>query len=166
MLFFESFRPGRISELIRLLVEKSLKSSGLRMPPVPNSLVYMLAENTSVEIRHIAMKAYSGAIWKVKGCWIIFLNANDDVRHQRITLFHEAFHMLAHCKGVPVFKKVDRDEGSFNELLGDDFAYQILMPQKWVEREWRRQQDVVVLANMFDVPEDAMQLRLETLHLI
>lgn len=163
--FIEELRPGRISELIHNLAALWLRKGRVRTVPVPSDLINLMDENNQVEIRKIPMKAYSGAIWKVQDSWIIYLNSNESPQHQRVTLFHEAFHLLAHQNGIPVFKKTNDLRGSFNELLGDDFSLQILMPKELVLKEWDRHHSSEILAEKFDVPPDAVDARIEALNL-
>jgi Zn-dependent peptidase ImmA (M78 family) len=85
---------------------------------------------------------------------------------KRFTIFHEAFHILAHCRTTPVFRKRGAIGGSFNELLADYFAVCILMPRQWVGEKWAEVQDFNRMAKIFDVPKPAMCIRLRQLGLI
>ena len=164
--FLEKLRPGRIFELLQLLSESWLKIGVVKSPPVPVELITVVDRSCPIEIRTVPMKAYSGAIWKTEESWVIYLNSNDCITRQRFTLFHEAFHILAHCKATPVFKKRGSNKGAFNELLADNFALHILMPRKWVEERWAKHRDPAVLAEQFQVPENVVVERLESLNLV
>lgn len=164
--FMEKLRPGRIFELLQLLSQSWIKIGGVESPPVPIDLVQTMDRSCPIDIRTIPMKAYAGAIWKTKEGWVIYVNANDCIATQRLTLFHEAFHILAHCKATPVFRKRGSDKGAFNELLADNFALHILMPRQWFEKRWEEHKDTVALAEQFQVSESAVVKRLESLSLI
>jgi Zn-dependent peptidase ImmA (M78 family) len=164
--FIEGIRPGRIFELVEMLAQKYLKMGKVQAPPVPDSLVELTDWQRDVEIRLVPLEAYHGALWLHEDSWIIQLNKNDTLARRRLTLFHESFHILAHCRATPVFRKINSDKGSFNELLAENFAHHILMPRKWVEEKWAEFKDPTILAEIFDVPETAMKLRLKSLHLI
>ena len=164
--FMEGLRPGRISELICKLAERWLRKARIRRVPVPTDIIMMMADEGRIEIRDIPMKAYSGAIWRVQGTWIIYINSYDSPQQKRVTLFHEAFHLLAHTYGIPVFKKTNDTRGSFNELLGDDFSLQMLMPRSLIVPEWERVRSVEAIAREFDVPVDAARSRVRSLNLI
>lgn len=157
-------RPGRIFTLIERLSQKYLSMGKVSSPPVPITLADLCGRN--MEIRLVPLKAYHGAIWHVGNSWIMHINANEPPAMRRLTIFHEAFHMLAHCKGTPVFKRMNTEKGAFNEALAENFAYHVLMPRNWVESKWAEVKDPGSLAKYFDVPEDTMYLRLRSLHLL
>jgi hypothetical protein len=164
--FLEKLRPGRIFELLQMLSESWLRIGDVHETPVPVDLIHIMDRECPVEVRTIPLKAYGGAIWKTSDGWIIYLNANDCVPRQRLTLFHEAFHLLAHSKTTPIFKKRGSDKGSFNELLADNFALHILMPRKWIEKSWWTCNDVSAVAEQFQVTENAALSRLKSLNLL
>jgi Zn-dependent peptidase ImmA (M78 family) len=115
----------------------------------------------------VPLKIYHGAIWYLKGGWIIQLNENDTLARRRFVLFHEAFHILAHHRApTVVFKKRECREGSFNELLADHFAGSILMPREWVEKKWAVGEDLDGMAKIFDVPRSLTWLRLREIGLV
>jgi Zn-dependent peptidase ImmA (M78 family) len=164
--FIEGIRPGRMFELVEMLAQKYLKMGKVTSPPVPDSLVELTDLQRDVEIRLVPLEAYHGALWLHDDSWIIQLNKNDTNARRRLTLFHESFHILAHCRATPVFRKINSDKGSFNELLAENFAHHILMPTNWVQEKWAEFKDPGILAKIFDVPETAMVLRLRSLGLI
>ncbi len=164
--FLESLKPGRIYELLSMLSESWLEKGKIKNPPVPSTLISIMDRSCDIEVRTIPMKAYHGAIWKTKEGWVIYLNANDNPFKQRETLFHEAFHVLAHCKATPIFKKRGSTKGVFNELLADNFALHILMPKKWFEKSRAACPDISILAEQYQVTEEAVQERIESLGLL
>ena len=88
---------------------------------------------------------------------------------QRFTLFHEVFHILAHCKATPVFKKRGTEVnkgGSFNELLADYFAACILMPREWVREKWAEVKDLDSMTKIFEIPKPIMWIKLRQLGLV
>jgi len=103
----------------------------------------------------------------MSNCWVVQLNSNDSMARQRYTLYHEIFHILAHSKATPVFKKAGRHrEGTFNEMLADHFSGACLMPEKLVRKFWPEIKDIKVMARIFDVPEPIAWLELKHLVLI
>jgi len=84
----------------------------------------------------------------------------------RFTIFHEAFHILAHCRTSPVFRKRGSIVGSFNEFLADYFALCILMPREWVAEKWAEVKDLDQMAKIFSVSKSAMCIRLRQMGLI
>lgn len=157
---------GRIFQLVEMLAQEYLKKGRSHCPPVPVELVSLADEQHTTEARLLPLKAYHGAIWRLKEGWVIQLKDGDTPSTKRFTLFHEVFHILAHCRTIPVFRKKGTKEGSFNELLADYFAVCILMPREWVREKWAEVKDLDRMAEIFDVPKSAMCIRLRQLGLV
>ena len=132
----EGERPCRLGQLVEVIAQKYLKMGEIRCLPVPTVLIALVDQQGSTEVRELPLKAYHGAIWHPKGGWIIQLKADDTSAVKRFAVFHEAFHILAHCKTSPVFRKRGAIQGSFNELLADYFAACMLMLREWVREKW------------------------------
>jgi len=166
--FIQSEAKGlcRPFQLVERLAQRYVKRAAVRCPPVPTDIILLSDEQHPVEAREVPLKVYHGAIWHEKDGWIIQLNDNDIPATKRFTLFHEAFHILAHCKTTPVFRKRGAVVGSFNELLADHFAGCILMSREWVEEKWAEVEDLDRMAGIFDVPRSAMGIKLKQLGLI
>jgi hypothetical protein len=162
----EVIKPGRINELVEMLAQSWLKKGGINKAPIPGDLVQMFDQSREINVRKLPLKACHGAVWKTGNSWEIYLNSKDSLVEQRVTLFHEGFHIMAHVKANPVFKKPGNPEGSYNEYLADSFAYKILMPQKWIEKDWAELKNQAALARKFQVPRKAVALRLTELNLI
>ncbi len=163
--FIERTRPGRIFELIELLAQSYLKKAKVSSPPVPSHLVEFADKRRDVEVRPIPLSSYHGAIWRLEDAWVIHVNEHDSPEKQRLTLFHEAFHILAHSRATPVFRTRSSEKGAFNELLAENFSYHVLMPRNWIEEKWSELKDVRSMAELFMVSEPAMLLRLKSLRL-
>jgi Zn-dependent peptidase ImmA (M78 family) len=159
---------GRIFKLVRRLAVKYQMEAGIDRLPVSADLIIQAADNLPIEVRRIPLQAYHGSIWRLSDCWLVQLNSNDTPARQRFTLYHEIFHVLAHCKANPVlFKKTACSrEGSFNELLADHFAAIILMPENLVRKKWAEVKDVSQMAAIFDVPQPIVWFALKHLSLI
>jgi len=156
----------RIFKLIEMLALRCLKKGQVDYPPVPTELVSLADEQCAIEVRLVPLTAYHGGIWHLNGTWIIQLNKNDSSPIRRFTLFHEAFHILAHRRASPVFRKRGLETGCFNELLAEQFAIFTLMPSKMVRRKWAEVNDLTKMTEIFDVPESVVWFRLKSLHLI
>ncbi len=158
---------GRIFQLVRRLAQRYVKEAGIDRPPVPNSLITHAESGVPIEVRQVPLKAYRGAVWRLSNSWVVQLNSNDSTARQRFTLFHEIFHILAHSKATPVFKKAGCDlEGSFNEMLADHFAAACLLPDKLLKKMWSKIKDVNKMAALFDAPRTVMWLALRVMGLI
>ncbi len=165
---FRCDRPGRIFQLATMLARKYLEKAKVHSPPVPTSIISVADDNRPIEVHQVPLKAYRGAIWRLNDRWVIQLRSADTLARQRFTLYHELFHVLAHCRGTPVFRKIGTHDGSFNfnELLADNFASNVLLPSDWVKRKWPKVKDLNRMAEIFAVPRPVMFLTLRLLHLI
>ena len=157
---------GRIFQLVERQAQKHLKIARVQCPPVPIKLIALADERRSIEVRLVPLKIHHGAIWGLRGKWVIQININDTPARRRFALFHEGFHIIAHRKGTPVFKKSEYGAGSFNELLADYFAGAILLPREWVKEKWAEVDDLDRMAKIFDVPKGLMWFRLREMGLI
>jgi hypothetical protein len=158
---------GRIFRLVTRLAEKYQEAAGINHPPVPTDLITQDSNHLPIEVRQVPLKANHGAVWQLGDCWLVHLNSNDTPARQRFTLYHEIFHILAHCKGTPVFKKAGRSQGgAFNELLADHFASIILAPVELVKKLWPEVKDINRMATIFEVPKPILWIALKQLHLI
>jgi len=152
--------------LVEKIALNCLEESGLLSPPVPTELLSDILGGSSVEIRPLPLKKRHGATWYLPDGIVVQIKADDTPAQKRITLFHEAFHILSHTKASPRFRKSKPSRGSFDELLANHFAICLLMPRKWVEEKWREVQNVRTMAKIFRVPQQMMLIRLRFLGLI
>jgi len=157
---------SRLFQLVELVSQRYLEMGRVCSPPVPTALIGLIDQRGITEIRTVPLKAYHGAIWHPKEGWIIQVKADDTSAMKRFTMFHEAFHILAHCGGTPVFRKRGAIQGSFNEMLADYFAACILMPRQWVREKWAEVKDLDRMAEIFDAPKPAMCIRLRAMGLV
>ena len=157
---------GRLFKLIGMLADSYLKKAGVCCPPVPTELVSLADEQRTIEARLLSLKAYHGAIWRLREGWVVQLKDSDTSASKRFTIFHEVFHILAHCSSTPVFRKIGTREGSFNELLADCFSTRLQVPKEWAKEKWAEVEDLDRLAEIFDVPKPAMCIRLRQLGLV
>jgi hypothetical protein len=156
----------RLVQLVERMAQKYLKMGKVCSPPVPIGIVSLADKQRCIEIHTLPLKAYHGAIWRLNEGWVVQLRDGDTSAGKRFALFHETFHILAHCRGTPVFKKRGLEQGSFNEFLADCFASCILMPREWVKEKWTEIEDLDRMAEIFAVSKSAMCIRLKWLGLI
>ena len=161
-------RPARcrIIQLVERLANRWLVVAKVRRPPVPKVIVWLADERHPIGVDQLSLKACHGAVWRLRNRWVIQLNDDDTSARNRFTLFHEAFHIAAHCKTTPVFRKTETSGGSFNELLADQFAACILMPRSWVEEQWKVTENLNKMVAIFQVTNPAMCIRLRQLGLV
>ena len=162
----EAGKQCRLVRLLETLAGTYLKMGNVRCPPVSTGLVRLFDQKHTVEIRQLPLKVYHGAIWSQTDEWVIQVKEADAAPTMRFTVFHEAFHILAHCRTSPVFRKRGSVVGSFNEWLADYFALCTLMPRRWTVKKWAEVKDLDRMAEIFAVPKSAMCIRLRQLGLI
>jgi hypothetical protein len=159
-------RAGKIFQLVDKLAQKYIKMGNVNSPPVPAELINLCDKSRTIEIREVPLKAYHGAIWRTRDSWIVHLNRNDSLAGKRFSLFHEAFHILAHGQASPVFRKVGIKGGSFNELLANHFAGCILMPSEWAREKWAEVHDLDKMSEIFQLPKPVVWLGLTAFDLL
>ena len=154
--------------LLESLADQCLRKAMVSRPPVPLELVSMADDKNAVEVRLVPLKNLNGAVWWFENRWIIHVNANDLPSRQRLTVFHELFHILAHCRSPrnPIFRRRGANGGSFNEFVADQFALHALIPADWLVAKWRDIDDLDEMARIFDVPKSAMWVRCKFLGLV
>ena len=164
--FPRKWKPGIIFQLVEALANKYIKKAKLNQPPVTTELIRQFDISPSVEIHPLPLKAYHGAVWHLENGWVIHVNTEDKPTRQRVTLFHEVFHILAHYRATPVFRKQGSKSGLFNEMLADYFARCVLMPKGWVKEEWAEVKDLKQMAEIFQITQVSMWIRLKTMGLV
>ena len=161
--FIQRVEFSVIFKLVERLAQNWLKREKVCCPPVPIELVLRADEERPVEIRQLPLRSCHGALWRLSDGWIIQLRGDDSPAAQRYTLFHEAFHILAHRKATPVFSKRGTAKGTFNELLANYFAACMLMPTAWLEEKWAEVNDLDRITKIFQVPKSSACIRLKCL---
>jgi hypothetical protein len=166
---FDRVRPcgDGVMKYVEMLAEQQLRCGGVTSIPVPTDFIQLVGEGHPIEVRPLDLMAYYAATWRLQDGWVIHVTDTASPTHNRFSLFHEAFHIIAHnrCQS-PVFSKRGVNQGSFNELLADYFSICILMPREHVRENWSEIKDVKKMADTFEVPKSTMWLRLREMDLI
>jgi hypothetical protein len=156
----------RILELVEILAQNYSERIGIKELPVPIDIDEAFFDQP-VSVRQMHLKSIHGAVWRLKDDWVIHLNSRDPSSERRFTLYHELFHIFAHCNATPVFKKAPSQKvGFFNELLADHFSSVMIMPEKMVRKKWLEVKDISKMAAAFDVPERRMHCSLKFFGLV
>jgi len=98
----------------------------------------------------------------------IFVEATDSRQRQRFTIAHEIGHFVERKNsGETDFNFIDRRGGGYDahELYADEFAGNLLMPRREVQRLHAEGKSTIDMALRFDVSAQAMQIRLRRLGL-
>jgi len=160
-------RRGVMPFVEKLAQEQLSKGYSSRIP-IPTDLISLADEQHIIEVRAVHLNACHAAIWRLKDRWVIQVSDRSPSFRLRMTLFHEAFHIMAHCRSqsVPVFSNRKVIRGYFNELMADYFAICMLMPLQLIRDEWAEIGNVERMAQRFRVPNSAMLIRLCELGLL
>jgi Zn-dependent peptidase ImmA (M78 family) len=154
------FEALRIAEL---QANRLLELSDVRDIPVPIDVVTDLPR---IRVDYeVDMPASGASDWDAHGkSWIITLNALEPETRQRLSILHEYKHIIDH--GTSAGLVPDRHGRTYyglsqEEFLAEYFAGCVLMPKRILKRAWGDGiQRIADLAELFDVSERAMQVRL------
>ncbi|MDQ2838352.1 MAG: ImmA/IrrE family metallo-endopeptidase [Actinomycetota bacterium] len=171
-----SLIPNRhlhLSEALRiaeLQAGRLLELRGALDVPVPTTVVTGLPRVSVEHDTELPTDAASGSShwnWQ-RGSWIICLNPTEPRTRRRFTLFHEYKHILDHgSPGIAATPGRTTRQKPVEEIVADYFAGCVLMPKRLVKTAYfdgiQRTAD---LAELFDVSQAAVQVRLNQLGLL
>lgn len=108
-----------------------------------------------------------------KGCFIL-INGQEPESRQHFSIAHELFHLITWDSEMLVRIEKDPDLHEKNEMLANEFAASLLIPQEKLQLELARicskgpitGVEVVVLAERFRVSKAALLLRLRKMNLL
>lgn len=99
----------------------------------------------------------------------IVVNASDNPRRQRFTMAHEVGHYILHRD---LIREDVVDDAMYRSALSegyerqaDSFAGQVLLPAQKVREAYKTTKALGALAQMFDVSDPALRIRLSELGL-
>lgn len=167
MTYGESLNVARV-QAARL--RQALGVSGTAMPlgwvaQVPNVRIDLLPA-------HRIGEGTSGLTTRAKGGdYVIAVNKNNSHSHRRFTLSHELKHLLDFPYADTLHERLGHGNETLRdrsrERICDHFAACLLMPSMLVKRSWTTGfQELSVLAGLFQVSEEAMNIRLRALGFI
>lgn len=131
--------------------------TGRREPPVP---VHELVQWLGYQVVYLcAVDDACSAIVSTRDR-LIGINANHSRRRQRFSIGHEAGHIL--LKHPPETRCTSADIAHYN-AEADTVAAELLMPHDLIDDWLEKSHNLRVLADTFDVSEEAMQRRLNEL---
>jgi Zn-dependent peptidase ImmA (M78 family) len=158
-------RRLHLSEALRiaeLQANRLLELNNIRDIPVPIEIVTSLPRVQVVY--EVDIPASGASDWdSYRKAWVITLNALEPETRQRISILHEFKHIVDHgspgLEPGPVKRRYyGLDE---TEFLAEYFAGCVLMPKRILKLAWGDGiQRIADLAELFDVSERAMEVRL------
>lgn len=102
----------------------------------------------------------------------IGVNRNHSNVRQNFTVAHETAHWLYHNPKIQIdFLQTEMlvssdEQYDLEERKANQFAADLLMPKAWIKRDFNIPQDLPMLANRYQVSEQALWYRLVTLKLV
>jgi Zn-dependent peptidase ImmA (M78 family) len=114
----------------------------------------------------------AGVLMKeLDGPTMILLNQDVDAVQRRLTCAHEIGHFLYHVNSderqdeYSYADYLDQDRSTPEEVAADEFAFELLMPKRFVVQEAGHAPSVLRLAALFGVPVETMRSRLVQLNI-
>jgi Zn-dependent peptidase ImmA (M78 family) len=171
--------PPRYS-LAKRQAAELLKRAHVKKAPVP---IEKLAAFVSAEIVHQAFSGeVSGIVYRNdERSAVIGVNSSHPIQRQRFTIAHEIGHLLLHAdenlhvdRNFPIGLRsgISSKSVDANEIEANQFAAALLMPADFIAEDIKPfiGTDVMFairkLAQQYRVSEQAMSIRLSTLHYV
>ncbi len=134
-------------------------------PFVPTEIV---TELPRITIRNASDMPVSGSAHWEEGHWVITLNSAEGNVRRRFSLMHEFKHVLDHTTKSYLYgdPQTDPEAAARAERAADQFAACVLMPKRWLKREWFGSgQNLSISAMRLGVSTRALSVRLHYLGL-
>ncbi len=158
-------------QIVELKAQKILIEFGIYNPPVP---IEEIVDKLGIKVSFAPSNDYSGILIRKKGQTLMGINSNEPEARKRFSIAHELGHFLFSKKSVSVDYRISNYvEKPEEEKHADSFAANILMPRRWVSRDFEKisrgtitQNNLTDLAKKYKVSPDAMKFRLANIGLI
>lgn len=146
------------------------------MYKIPVDLI-KLASNFNIEVYQSDLgNKISGAIKyeKEEGKYRILINEKDSESRKRFTIAHELGHYFLHSNILKsdeilvdtLYRMKSEKDDKEREMEADYFAGALLMNKKLLEKMYEKDYSITSLAQIFEVSESAMTVRMDILGLI
>ena len=150
-----------------------------RLYSVPVDPVLLASElGVTINNAKFADDSWAALIAKRDHTTRILVEQSDPPYRKRFSIAHELGHHFLHLledgeivdKRADMFRQREPDTGSMSEgrlreIQANWFAAALLMPSELVRAEWRRNPSIKHMATLFNVSEEAMGYRIDTLDL-
>lgn len=133
-------------------------------PPVPDALVNLCGP-VCVLPAHLPVGAVGTLFREPPFGSIIWLRKDEPPEARRLAAFHHMGHLALHPEILFCTMRGIADLPTEQEA--DSFARALLMPDRWLKRDVKEMElDLGALAKRYDVPHEAMAVRLRELGLL
>ncbi len=158
---------------IELKAEEILVSQNISGSPVP---VELIANQYKIQISRAPNKDFSGLLIRKDDKSLIGINNKEPLKRQRFTIAHELGHYFLHPNKNAFVDYRDNQKNiirGIKEVQANIFAAAMLMPSSFLLEDYKKisknglleEKDIKLLADKYQVSEDAMKIRLINLHL-
>ncbi|HZH04965.1 MAG TPA: ImmA/IrrE family metallo-endopeptidase, partial [Myxococcaceae bacterium] len=114
-----------------------------------------------IEVKEDAVLDVAGTLFLLDDVPVVTIRASDARVRQRFTLAHEIGHLMLHERGQH-FRDKNFLSGDPREIEANRYAAELLMPSWMIEPAASKYRaDSGILARLFDVSEQAMNIRLQ-----
>lgn len=155
-------------------IKKMLDSFSITSAPIN---IEAIVKKLGIEISYAPSIDYSGIlIRKSDGCVLMGINNNESLGRMRFSTAHELGHYLLHKDSVTIDyrSKQHLTKKPKKEVLADYFAANLLMPEIFIKEDFKNstkngvffEQNLIELADKYQVSNEAMKYRLINLKLI
>ncbi|TAK58118.1 ImmA/IrrE family metallo-endopeptidase [Patescibacteria group bacterium] len=162
-----------IIEKIENITEEILNKLNIKNIPVQ---VDEIASKLQIKISRAPSKDFSGLLIRKDGHALIGINDNEAPVRQRFTIAHELGHFFLHPRKDTFVDYRDNKKDVMRtavEKQANMFAAALLMPRTLLEKDFRAlikkgfgEDELAILADKYQVSEDAMKFRLLNLNFL
>jgi Zn-dependent peptidase ImmA (M78 family) len=165
------------NELLRLEIKELAEETKIRFAKKGLSDIFDILSDIAFLIRKpLDIEGLSGFITYFENRFVVYLNSNFTLGHERYTAAHELYHIM-YNKDILKKEKIflDKDKYEEEDIRADVFAAEFLMPEDYVKKVFYKTinvnpdnieaKHVIRMHNYFKVSYKAMLKRLVQLNL-
>jgi Zn-dependent peptidase ImmA (M78 family) len=164
-------RPLTMHESLILAERQATRALNLIGNARPGNSIGWITELPRIEVALVPrykMGQVSGATTFTKGRYLVLINGGEPRSRRRFTLAHEFLHLLNYTTADTIHSGLGRGDEEQRtrkiEEVANYFAACLLMPKMLLRQAWQKGiQDPQALASLFDVSQEAMEIRLRYL---
>jgi len=174
----------KIVDICELAEETARKYNPTNISPFPYEEVLKLNEDLKIYVVSLDGDISGATTFEVvegKEKFSIFVNSTKPLTRRNFTIAHELGHYFLHkdilrkneglvdgehaVDGDNVLYRLDGSESKRVETEANNFAASLIMPEQLVKKAWDALKSIEACANVFNVSNIAMSIRLERLGL-
>ncbi|PIT88668.1 MAG: hypothetical protein COU29_02785 [Candidatus Magasanikbacteria bacterium CG10_big_fil_rev_8_21_14_0_10_36_32] len=161
------------SIIIQAKVRKLLTDFDVSRAPVP---VEQIAQQLGIQVSYAPSTEYSGMLIRTESGEVLMgVSSDESPTRRRFTIAHELghFHLEKNKVSIDYRGNYHGSDKPASEKNADDFAANLLMPRSFLSKDFHRisggklflEDQLVALAELYQVSREAMMWRLKNLNL-